>query len=150
MAATPEAGQAPNWGAVITDVLSEARRVAGPASLLAERLAELGLHGDRGAPYSESAISNWITGRTMPPADVLLAASSIAGISLDQRLGTLEAPRADKQRAANEFENELRELRRQVALLQTQLMNLYARTGHTYPQASSEEAGGRRRRVDSA
>ena len=41
--------------------------------------------------YSESAVSNWIKARARPPADVVLAAASLYGISLDSRLG-VESP----------------------------------------------------------
>jgi transcriptional regulator with XRE-family HTH domain len=66
-------------------VLGEARRVAGGASVLAARLRESGVGPEHG--YSESAISNWVNGRTMPPADVLLAAASLFGLPIDEVLG---------------------------------------------------------------
>ncbi|MDQ6899549.1 MAG: hypothetical protein M3072_08585 [Candidatus Dormibacteraeota bacterium] len=59
---------------------------------MAIRLEELGVRGEGGARYSESAISNWIKGRAMPPAHVLLAAARLADISVDQKLGLRRLP----------------------------------------------------------
>ena len=74
------------WDAVVRGVLDEARRAAGGGSGLAAALRDAGVGPESGA-YSESAVSNWIKGRTRPPADVVLASASLYGLSLDQRLG---------------------------------------------------------------
>jgi transcriptional regulator with XRE-family HTH domain len=72
--------------AVARQVLDEARRAAGGGAALAAALQTANVGPDSGA-YSVSAISNWIKGRTRPPADVLLAAASLYRISLDGPLG---------------------------------------------------------------
>ncbi len=74
--------------AVTRQVLEEARRGAGGGAALAAALQDANVGPDSGA-YSVSAISNWIKGRTRPPADVLLAAAALYGISLDKPLGLL-------------------------------------------------------------
>lgn len=71
---------------VARQVLDEARRAAGGGAALAAALQTANVGPDSGA-YSVSAISNWIKGRTRPPADVLLAAAALYGISLDGPLG---------------------------------------------------------------
>ncbi len=72
--------------AVTRQVLEEARRAAGGGAALATALQDANVGPDSGA-YSVSAISNWIKGRTRPPADVLLTAAALYGISLDGPLG---------------------------------------------------------------
>lgn len=70
---------------MIRTVLEESRRSAGGGAALAAALREAGVGPDTGA-YSESAVSNWIKGRTRPPADVVLAAASVFGVPLDPLL----------------------------------------------------------------
>ena len=78
------------WELTARELLEEARRAAGGGSALAAALKDAGVSPDSGA-YSESAVSNWIKGRTRPHADVLLAACSLYGLSLDARLpGTFD------------------------------------------------------------
>jgi transcriptional regulator with XRE-family HTH domain len=74
------------WDSVVRDVLDQARRAAGGGAPLALALRSANV-GPESGTYSESAVSNWIKGRARPPADVLLAAASLYGISLDTRLG---------------------------------------------------------------
>jgi transcriptional regulator with XRE-family HTH domain len=92
------------WARAVSQILEDARRRAGKGPALASRLEQAGVMG-RGARYSESSISNWIRGRAMPPADVVLAAAKALGISLDERLGIGREPSdGDRQLA------EMREL----------------------------------------
>jgi transcriptional regulator with XRE-family HTH domain len=79
------------WDAVVREVLDQARRAAGGGAPLATALRASDVGPDSGT-YSESAVSNWIKGRARPPADVVLAAASLYGLSLDSRLGL--APQA--------------------------------------------------------
>lgn len=79
------------WDAVVRDVLDQARKAAGGGAALALALRSADVGPDSGT-YSESAVSNWIKGRARPPADVVLAAASLYGISLDSRLGLASEP----------------------------------------------------------
>lgn len=72
---------------VASDILESARGRAGKASVLAMTLEQMGVVGEGGARYSESAISNWIRGRARPPAEAVLAAAASQGISIDAKLG---------------------------------------------------------------
>ncbi len=71
-------------------MLDQARRAAGGGAPLALALRSANV-GPESGTYSESAVSNWIKGRARPPADVVLAAASLYGLSLDSRLG-VETP----------------------------------------------------------
>ncbi len=72
----------PSFGTCLTR--PDARPEGGAPLALALRSANV---GPESGTYSESAVSNWIKGRARPPADVVLAAASLYGISLDTRLG---------------------------------------------------------------
>lgn len=74
------------WDRVVRGLLEEARRRAGGGSAVANALCDAGVGPEKGA-YSESAVSNWIKGRTRPHADVVLAACSLFSLSIDQALG---------------------------------------------------------------
>ncbi|WP_309063299.1 DUF5919 domain-containing protein [Streptomyces sp.] len=74
------------WDAVVREVLDQARRAAGGGAPLAAALRAADVGPESGV-YSESAVSNWIKGRARPPADVVLAAASLYGLSLDSRIG---------------------------------------------------------------
>ena len=74
------------WDTVVREVLDHARRAAGGGAALALALRSADV-GPESGTYSESAVSNWIKGRARPPADVVLAAASLYGLSLDARLG---------------------------------------------------------------
>ncbi|MGL4744721.1 MAG: DUF5919 domain-containing protein [Dermatophilaceae bacterium] len=74
------------WDSAVRDLLDHARRSAGGGAALANSLKEAGVGPDSGA-YSESAVSNWIKGRTRPPADVVLAAAQRYNLSIDKALG---------------------------------------------------------------
>ena len=130
-----------DWPRLVSDVLIEARRRAGNGSLLAEELHRLGV-GPEGR-YSESAVSNWVKGRAMPPADVLLAAATIGGISLDSKLGD---PTADLSEASapavDQLTEEVRRLSRLMAQMQGQLMHLYGRMGEAYPHDEADPQTG--------
>lgn len=81
----------PEWSRVIGDLLVEARRRLGKGQVLARRLEELGVVGENGARYSESSISNWTRGRARAPADAVLAAAMVAGISIDEWMHPLSS-----------------------------------------------------------
>lgn len=72
---------------VASDILESARARAGKAAALARTLEQMGVVGEGGIRYSESAISNWIRRRARPPAEAVLAAAVSQGISIDARLG---------------------------------------------------------------
>jgi hypothetical protein len=72
--------------AAIQSLLVRARRAAGGGAALAAALHAVGI-GPESGTYSESAVSNWIKGRTCPPADVLVGAATIFGLSLDAAFG---------------------------------------------------------------
>ncbi|HET7415181.1 MAG TPA: DUF5919 domain-containing protein [Arthrobacter sp.] len=86
-----------DWEAAARGLLDQARRSAGGGAALAAALKGAGVGPDAGA-YSMSAVSNWIKGRTRPPADVVLAAASLYGLSVDGALGltSRESPAASQ------------------------------------------------------
>jgi transcriptional regulator with XRE-family HTH domain len=125
------ADAAPELAVTVREIIEEARRVAGSGTRLAERLQELGIRPADTTRYSESAISNWIRGRTMPPADVLVAASLIAGLPL-------VTPRSA---AAGEHGRQVLELgadlQAQVDALRAAIIDLYGRLGYPLPNLDS-------------
>ncbi len=129
-----------DWNQVVREVLMEARQHLGGGTALARALDESGVRADAG-PYSVSAVSNWIKGRTRPPAEVVLAAAATADLSLDDRL---RPPGRDHTGDARVRE-ELDELRHDFGRLEMLLLELYNRTGQPYPHErvrSSERAIG--------
>ncbi len=126
----------PDWRAIVGELVEDARRAAGNGEALAQQLEALGIRGERGARYSMSAISNWVKGRTMPPADVLLAVSVASGQSLDAKLGQhLGVAQAD---AGADIDG----LRAEVARLQAEMIHLYGQMGQTYDRDAAAEPGG--------
>jgi hypothetical protein len=117
----------------VREIMEDARRVAGSGSRLAARLEELGIGPPDTNRYSESAISNWIRGRTMPPADVLVAATVIAGhplawpVSLAESSGTIRA-----------LEDGTAQLQYQVDALRAAVIDLYGRLGYPMPNLDSD------------
>jgi hypothetical protein len=63
------------------EAMQEAKERAGKASVLVVRMEPL-----VGRRYDEDSVSAWIRGRTVPPADALLAAAKVTGISIDEYL----------------------------------------------------------------
>lgn len=124
-----------NTAALIREILEEARRVVGSGSLFAERLHELGVGPENGR-YSQSAVSNWIKGRTMPPADVVLAAARLAGISLDRHILLREnsSPEEPEWRATAD------NLQRQIDSLQAQIIEICGRLGVPVPSNTATQA----------
>jgi transcriptional regulator with XRE-family HTH domain len=61
--------------------MQEAKARAGKASVLVARMEPL-----VGRRYDEDSVSAWIRGRTVPPADALLAAARVTGLSVDEFL----------------------------------------------------------------
>jgi len=113
----------------VREILEEARRVAGSGSRLAARLEELGIGPPDTNRYSESAISNWIRGRTMPPADVLVAATVIAGQPLTRALAVTEPSQSAR---------DLAHLQYQVDALRAAVIDLYGRLGYPMPNLDSD------------
>jgi transcriptional regulator with XRE-family HTH domain len=111
--------------ATVREILEEARRVTGSGARLAARLEELGIGPPDTNRYSESAVSNWIRGRTMPPADVLVAASSIAGYPLE-RAGAGSEPDEHVQS--------------QIDALKAAVIDLYGRLGYARPNLDTPAA----------
>jgi hypothetical protein len=128
--ARPDPGGSSDEGtspaATVREILEDARRVAGSGSRLAARLEELGIGPPDTNRYSESAISNWIRGRTMPPADVLVAATLIAGHPLSRSLSVAE-PNA----AIRDLEAGAAQLQYQIDALRSAVIDLYGRLGFT-------------------
>lgn len=126
-----------DWPRLVREIIEDARRRAGTGPVLAQRLEEMGAGREQGR-YSESAISNWIKGRAMPPADVLLAAATVASISLDDRLAQAtssgDAPPARTDSAPTDVDVVVRDLRRQLGQLQAQVIDLYGRLGFPIPR----------------
>jgi hypothetical protein len=120
---SPASDEPPDWPAIVSGVLVEARRRAGKGPALALRLAQQGVVGERGEKYSESSVSNWIRQRARPPADVVLAAAKAVGISLDERLGIGREP--------TEVDRQLAEMARRLGELEGRL------EGRTAPPAPS-------------
>src|SRR5262249_22261603 len=114
---------------VVRQVLEEARRTAGSGTRFAAGLHEIGVGGENGH-YSESAISNWIKGRTMPPADVLLAAAAVARISLDAKLDQALGNPAVEDASTGEL---VAEVRRELGRLRADVRDLYLRLGFPAP-----------------
>lgn len=111
---------------IVRELLEEARRVAGSGPRLAAQLESMGIGPPDTNRYSESAISNWIRGRTMPPADVLVAASVIAG----QPVGL---PLAAAQADAGQLQD-------QIDALRAAVIDLYGRLGYTMPNLDRQAA----------
>src|SRR5262245_57764591 len=129
----------------VREIIEEARRVAGSGNRLAERLQELGIRPAETTRYSESAVSNWIRGRTMPPADVLVAATLVAGLPLVSpgRSGSGERSLQVLELGA--------ELQSQVDALRAAIIDLYGRLGYPMPNLEgSHDSGLRDRRAASA
>lgn len=118
---------------LVRDVLDDARRAVGSGPAFAERLKDLGV-GPATGLYSQSAVSNWINGRTMPPADVLIAAARIAGISLDKRIHPASA-RDEPERDGIAIVH----LQHQIDVLQAQMLEIYGRLGVPWPTADTGE-----------
>jgi len=125
---TPDPDPADEPAARVREILEDARRVAGSGSRLAARLEELGIGPPDTNRYSESAISNWIRGRTMPPADVLVGATVIAGQPIARPhssgapAGTIRTLEADAVR-----------LQYEVDALRAAVIDLYGRLGYPMP-----------------
>ena len=118
----------------VREMLEEARRIAGSGQRLAARLEELGIGPPDTNRYSESAISNWIRGRTMPPADVLVAASLIAGHPLTRPGSTPEAA------VVLHRLEDLDRLQQQVDALRAAIIDLYGRLGFAMQDFDSPKA----------
>jgi hypothetical protein len=132
--AATEAASSP--AEIVRELLEEARRVAGSGPRLAAQLEAMGIGPPDTNRYSESAISNWIRGRTMPPADVLVAASQIAG----QPVGL---PLAAAQAGALQ-------LQEQIDALRAAVMDLFGRLGYTMPNLDPPAASDARQKSAAA
>ncbi|MEZ5411214.1 MAG: helix-turn-helix transcriptional regulator [Acidimicrobiales bacterium] len=124
--------------AVIREVMHQARQATGSGTKFAARLKEFGIGPEDG--YSESAISNWINGRAMPPADVLLAAAAIAGIPLGPDMGETRSPTEVEQ----EWRAVIALVQDQVDELRTEVIHLYGQMGIPRPQREKPPSQQRR------
>jgi len=120
--------------ALVRRVVVAGRAAAGSGTQFAAQLQRLGISKD-GQPYSESAISNWINGRTMPPADVLLAAARLADISIDAGLAAEATDPGSGPKS-----DDLQELRRDLDSFRTTLIDLYGRLGFPVPPHLLDES----------
>ena len=118
---------APDWKAVVGELVDDARRAAGNGEALSQELENLGVTGERGSRYSMSAISNWVKGRTMPPADVVLAVALVSGQSLDGKL-LAHGHHPPTGTESEDVDN----LKTEIARLRTEMMHLYKRVGEPY------------------
>jgi transcriptional regulator with XRE-family HTH domain len=90
---------------LVTRVMGEAKRHSGKTAAFLLEIRPLISKQD----YVENAVSAWLTGRTMPPAEVLLAAAKVSGVSLDELLfGESLLSRQDR------LEKELGDLRQAI------------------------------------
>jgi transcriptional regulator with XRE-family HTH domain len=130
------------WAQKVREVVEEARRRAGSGPALAGLLEEAGVGPENGR-YSESGISNWVKGRAMPPADVLLAAAAVGHVSLDSKLRAAEAPGVPGEAGdlvdVDQLAREVQDLRRQYGRLEAILIDLHSRTGQPYPHERPDE-----------
>ncbi len=118
---TAETSDGPEIPSLVRKVMAQARQAAGSGTKFAARLKEFGVGPDDG--YSESAISNWINGRVMPPADVLLAAAAIAGIPF----GEEDEPQQTPAEIEQEWRAVIRVLQSQVDELRLEVRSLSGR-----------------------
>jgi transcriptional regulator with XRE-family HTH domain len=127
----------PDWRAIVGKFVDDGRRTVGNGEALAQELEKLGVGGDKGGRYSMSAISNWVKGRTMPPADVLLAVAMVSNQSLDGLVpGRAAGAAADGE--------DVGQLKTELARLQAEMMHLYSRVGEPYDRedAAANDSGG--------
>jgi transcriptional regulator with XRE-family HTH domain len=92
-------------------VMQEAKGRAKKASVLVARLEPV-----LRRRYDEDSVSAWVTGRTVPPADALLAAAKVSGISIDEYLQSEEALERTADRIARQTQ-EIEELSEKVQRL---------------------------------
>jgi myo-inositol catabolism protein IolC len=110
---------------VAHELMVEAMQRVGKAEGLAIRMEAL-----LDKRYGESAIYAYTNARSVPPGDVLLAAAAAAGVSVDERLGIGRQPDATERELAaqgqvlDQLRSQLEALRKQVADLQADLMDL--------------------------
>ena len=104
------------YRAVVSDVVAAARKKVGGSEALSVRLLELGVKSERGDRYSVSAVSNWVQGRTMPPADVFLAVADVGDQSIDSAVGAV-----DQDLVVDELRSTVARLQAEMANLHTQL-----------------------------
>lgn len=100
-------------GTLVSQVVTEILGNVGKPYRLAVMLEEAGYVSPKtGERYSESNIYAWASGKTAPPAEVLLVAARLAGVSIDEYIAAPEAAGTDtrdRERLA-EVETRLGEL----------------------------------------
>ncbi len=94
--------------AVVVRLMVDAKGRSGKARAFLNQIEPL-----VGRAYSDRSVSAWLRGSAMPPADVLLAAAKVTGISVDGYLfGESLSARQDRLEAeAKERDATIRELR---------------------------------------
>lgn len=123
----------PDWRVLVGKFIDDGRRAAGNGEALSQELEKLGVGGDRGGRYSMSAISNWVKGRTMPPADVLLAVALVSNQSLDGLV-------PGRQGGVVTDGEDVTQLKSELARLQAEMMHLYSRVGEPYERSEPTAA----------
>jgi transcriptional regulator with XRE-family HTH domain len=99
-----------------------------------------------GRRYDEDSVSAWINGRTVPPADALLAAAKAMNVSLDRELGLGEPPTDE----IGQVVAEIASLRRELESVEDNLISLYSRVGHEYPHDRARTERRQERKAEQA
>lgn len=106
------------YALVVRELVTEADRRA--ADSIGQRLnkgaALAQLLEQSGYIYQAAAVRSWIRGNSKPPADVLLAAVTLAGMSIDQKLELAREP-TDIEERVDQLTEQLVELRQQVSAI---------------------------------
>lgn len=118
--AEPEGERRGPASKLVADVVSEAIDRAGKAMALARKIEPL-----IGRTYADRTVSAWGRGDVMPPADAVLAAAQVMGVSLDEKLGIGRIPTALEQQVAD-LQSQVNQQRRASAALERRLAELAA------------------------
>jgi hypothetical protein len=68
------------------ELLRAARDAVGGGRALSLALKRVGVTGSSGAPYTSATVESWVSGRSVPPATVFVAALRLARVHLDRYL----------------------------------------------------------------
>ncbi len=106
---------------LVAEVVSEAINRAGKALALARRIQPM-----IGRTYADRTVSAWGRGDVMPPADAVLAAAQVTGVSLDDRLGISREPSALERQLAD-LQDQFDRQRTVIAAMDQRLEELTAK-----------------------
>jgi transcriptional regulator with XRE-family HTH domain len=115
--------------------MQEAKSRAGKAGALALRMEP-----HVGRRYDEDSVSAWVRGQAVPPADALLAAAKVTGVSLDGFLGDEQTHRDAEVR---ELHQELSALRQEYDDFHAAVIEAFSHAGLPFNAASSVPAESR-------